>query len=430
MAQAAVGLAAVGLVLSFWLGLRSGARPGSPGATATLLGTVTGMVGMYLALIQVVLISRIPALEHVLGQDGLLRWHRRVAPWPISLLVAHAVLIVIGYGQSARTGFLHETVVLVLDFPNVLAATVALGVMVAIGIVSLRAIRSRLRRETWWAIHLYMYLALALSFAHVILLGPTFVGHPALQAAWTALWVVTAGVVLGYRVGLPVVRSLRHDLRVVEVHPEGAGAVSVVCEGRRLDRMAVSGGQFFAWRFMVRGMWWQAHPYSLSAGPRAPYVRLTVKQVDDHSRSVAALRPGTRVFVEGPYGAFTTYALGRRRALLIAGGIGVTALRALLEDLPRESSPVVVVRASSPEHLYLRDELAELVRQRRGQLHELVGSRADVVLDAGLFLSLVQDLGQRDAFVCGPPGFVQAAVAALTAAGLPRRAVHAEEFAW
>ena len=430
VARVAVGAGAVGLVLSFWLGLRSGTVPGSPGATATLVGTVTGMVGMYLALVMVVLVSRLPALERVLGQDGLLRWHRRVAPWPISLLVAHAVFIVIGYAQAARTGLLHELAVLVLNFPNVLAATVALAVMVAIGIISIRAIRSRLRRETWWAIHLYMYLALALSFAHVILLGPTFVGHPALQAGWTALWVATAGVVLWSRFAVPVVRSLVYGLRVVEVHPEGTGAVSVVCRGRNLERLALSGGQFFAWRFMARGLWWQAHPYSLSARPRPPYLRLTVKQVGDHSRSVAALRPGTRVFVEGPYGALTVHAMVRWRALLVAGGIGVTALRALLEDLPRDTRPVLVVRASSAEELYLRNELAELVRQRRGEVHELVGSRADAVVDARLFRSLVPDLDQRDAFVCGPPGFVQTAVRALEDAGLPRPAIHAEEFAW
>lgn len=423
-------MAAVGLVLAIWVGFRSGARPGSPGAVATLIGTDTGMVGMYLALVMVLLVSRIPVLERILGQDGLLRWHRRVAPWPISLLVAHAIFIVIGYGQASRTGALHETVVLVLDFPNVLAATVALAIMVAIGLLSIRAVRSRLRRETWWAIHLYMYLALALSFAHVILLGPSFVGNFALQAGWTALWLATAGVVITYRVAVPLVRSLRMDLRIAEVIPEGGGAVSVVCRGRHLERLAVSGGQFFAWRFLARGLWWQAHPYSLSARPRPPYLRLTVKQIGDHSRAVAALRPGTRVFVEGPYGALTVHARSRDKVLLVAGGIGVTALRSLLEDLPRDASPVVVVRSSSPEQQYLREELAELVRQRRGELHELVGSRHKVDLDARRFRRLVPDLAAREAFVCGPPGFVTSAVAALTEAGLTRRAVHAEEFAW
>jgi hypothetical protein len=66
------------------------------GGFATFAGNLTGMVGTYLALMMVLLVSRIPVSERVLGQDGLLRWHRRLAPWPISLLVAHAVLITAG----------------------------------------------------------------------------------------------------------------------------------------------------------------------------------------------------------------------------------------------------------------------------------------------------------------------------------------------
>ena len=247
--------------------------------------------------------------------------------------------------------------------------------MCLIGIISVRAVRRRLRRETWWLIHLWMYLALAISFAHVIVLGPAFVGHPLTQVVWSVAWAATAGLVLCYRFGLPVVRSLRHRLTVAEVRLEGPGVVSVICTGRRLDRLAVSGGQFFCWRFLTRGMWWQAHPYSLSALPQPPYLRLTVKAVGDHSAALASLRPGTPVAIEGPYGAFTRYAQRRPRALLVAAGIGVTALRSLLEDLPRGSAPVVLLRASQPADLVLSTEVRELVRHRRGTIHELVGSR-------------------------------------------------------
>ena len=62
-----------------------------------------------------------------------------------------------------------------------------------------------------------------------------------------------------------------------------------------LDRLAVSGGQFFQWRFLTRELWWHAHPYSLSALPRPPYIRVTVKALGDQSRAVAHLKPGTRV---------------------------------------------------------------------------------------------------------------------------------------
>lgn len=432
MGPAAAGVAIAGLGVSVGLAVSSvtGRELSLPGGTATFVGTVTGMAGTYLALVMVLLVSRIPVVERVLGQDGLLLWHRRVAPWPISLLVVHAVFIVIGYAQAARTGFLHEVDVLVLRLPNVLGATVGLGLMVLAGTVSIRAVRNRLKRETWWIIHLYLYLALALSFAHVILLGPSFVGHPLTRIVWSVVWAATAGSVIAFRFALPLARSMRYRLRVHEVREESPGVVSIICRGRGLDRLAASGGQFLAWRFIAPGLWWQAHPYSLSARPRPPYLRLTVKQVGDHSKAVSRLRPGTRVFIEGPFGAFTAEALRRPKAMLVAGGIGVTALRGLLEDLPGDADPCVIVRASTEADLVLRGELADLVRHRKGTLHEVVGSRHEIPLDEDFFRRLVPDVAERDAFICGPPQFVRQAVQAARRAGVPKASVHFEEYSW
>ena len=401
----------------------------APGGVASFAGSLTGLAGTYLALLMVLLVSRIPFVEGMLGYDGLQRWHRRLAPWPISLLAAHALFITVGYAQAAKSGAWREVGLLISKYPGMLTATVGLGLMCFIGVISIRAIRSRLRRETWWTVHLIMYLALAISFTHVLALGPAFVGHPLTQAVWWVVWLGTAGLVLAYRFGLPVVRTLRHGLRVTEVRPEGPGVVSVICRGRHLDRLAVSGGQFFCWRFLAPGIWWQAHPYSLSALPRPPYLRLTVKDVGDHSATLARLRPGTRVMVEGPYGTFTTHFLHRRRVVLIAAGIGVTALRALLEDLPPGSRPIVILRATRPEDLVLTGEIRELVQHRRGQYHELVGSRDQAQLDGRTLRRLVPDLDRRDVYVCGPEGFVTAAAELARRLGVPDEAVHHEAFA-
>jgi len=431
LARAALVAAGAGLgaVTALAITDETGSELRAAGGAATFAGSLTGLAGMYLALLMVLLISRIPAIERVLGQDGLLRWHRWLAPWPISLLAAHALFITVGYAQAARSGLGHQVRVLLDSYPDVLIATVGLGIMCAIGILSVRAIRRRLRRETWWLIHLYMYLALALSFAHVLALGPSFVGHPLTQVVWSVAWAATAGLVLCYRFGLPVVRSLRHRLVVAEVRPEGPGVVSVICSGRHLDRLAVSGGQFFFWRFLTGGLWWQAHPYTLSALPQPPYVRLTVKAVGDHSAALARLRLGTRVAVEGPYGAFTRYAQERPQALLVAAGIGVTAVRSLLEDMPAGSAPVVLLRGTRPEDLVLRNEVAELVRYCRGRLHELVGTREQAALDERSLPRLVPDLHQRDLYVCGPEGFVTSIVALAGRLGVPADAIHHEAYA-
>jgi predicted ferric reductase len=390
------------------------------------LGGLTGLVGTYLALVMVLLVSRVPWVERALGQDGLVRWHRRLAAWPVSLIAAHAVLLVIAYAQAAHTGTMHELGTLVGTFPWMLEATVGFGLMMLIALVSVKAIRKRVSRERWWAFHLGMYLALALSFAHVIALGPSFVGHPLARLLWVLYWLATAGLVLAYRFGLPVVRTLRHGLEVVEVRRESHDVVSVICRGRNLDKLAVSGGQFFEWRFLARGMWWQAHPFTMSAKPTPPFLRLTVKGLGDFSQSLAELRPGTKVAIEGPYGVFTAHARKRRKALLIAGGIGVTAARALLEDLPVSAEPVVVLRATSERDLVLAAEVAELASRRKGTVHELVGDRNAVRLER--LAQLVPDLRKRDIYISGPEGFVKSVVTMVGRMGVPAEAVHYEAY--
>ena len=424
-----VAWAGLGATMALALTTEAHGQLAAPGGAATFLGSLTGLAGTYLALLMVLLVSRIPFVEGMLGHDGLLRWHRRLAPWPISLLAAHALFITLGYAQRANSGAWREVGLLISRYPGMLTATVGLGVMCFIGVISLRAIRQRLRRETWWTVHLFMYLALAISFTHVLALGPAFVGHPLTQAVWWVAWLSTAGLVICYRLGLPVARSLRHRLRVVEVRPEGPGVVSVICSGRQLDRLAVSGGQFFCWRFLARGIWWQAHPYSLSALPRPPYLRLTVKGVGDHSAGLAHLRPGTPVMMEGPYGTFTRHFMHHRRVVLIAGGIGVTALRALMEDLPSGSRPVVILRATRPEDLVLTQEIRELARHSHGQYHELTGPREQADLDGWTLRRLVPDLDRRDVYVCGPEGFVTGIAELAHRLGVPDEAVHHEAFA-
>lgn len=428
LAGVVVGAGTLWVVVLAFSG-ESSAQLHAPGGVAIYLGTALGLIGTYLALLMVLLVSRVPPVERVLGLDALVRWHRRLAPWPITLIVAHAVLILLGYAEAAKTSVGAELHPLLLDYPDVLAATVGLLLMMAVGVASVGVLRRRLRRETWWALHLYLYLALALSFAHAVVLGPTFVGHPLTQAIWSAAWIAGIGLVVVYRFGLPLVRSLRHQLRVAEVRTEGPEVVSVLLRGRRLDRLPVAGGQFLQWRFMTPGLWWQAHPYTLSAMPRPPHLRITVKAVGDHSAALGRLRPNTRVWIEGPYGAFTRQARRRGRVALVAAGIGVTAIRSLLEDLPAGTDPVVVLRASSESHLVLRREVEALVKRHRGTLHLLIGSREEVPVDAHELLRLVPDLTRRDVYTCGPEQFVSQVTEACRELGIPRAAVHHEAYA-
>lgn len=399
-----------------------------PGARLTLAGNVTGMAGMYLALVMVALAGRLPVLEKAVGLGALLQAHRRLSPSAVTLIFAHVVLATLGAARAARIGPLAEVRTFVVSYPDMLAALVGAGLLGMAAGVSVRWIRSRLRPETWWAVHLYVYLALGLSFAHVIVLGPAFVDHPVVRAAWIGLWVLTVGGVVAFRVARPLVRSVRHSLVLERVIDEGGGAVSLVLSGRHLDRLAVRGGQFALWRVLRVGLWWQAHPYSFSAVPVAGRVRVTVRARGDHSGALGRLRPGTRFAFEGPYGVFVADARQHAQVLLVAGGIGVTAIRGLLDDFPASARPVVVLRARRESELFLLEEVRARLAERRGRLVVAVGSRRDVSADASWLSRVAPDVRDRDVFVAGPPTLVADVVAAARALGVRPEALHLEAY--
>ncbi|HVM64765.1 MAG TPA: ferredoxin reductase family protein, partial [Acidimicrobiales bacterium] len=270
----AAGVAAVGLVvIGIWLHDTPTGSLRTWGTRLTAAGDLTGLAGTYLVLVQIVLMGRIPPLERLLGMDRLAVWHRRNGQYCICLLVAHALLTIWGYGLTGHTNVASEAKHVVLDYPDMLMATVGLALFVVIGAVSVRAARSRLHYETWYFIHLYAYIAIALSFAHQFATGTDFITHPANRALWTVLYVLAFAPLLWYRFATPVRSFLRHHLEVAGVVEEGPSAVSVYITGDHLDEVRAEAGQFFLWRFLTPQGWWQAHPFSLSAAPNPQWLR-------------------------------------------------------------------------------------------------------------------------------------------------------------
>ena len=117
------------------------------------------------------------------------------------------------------------------------------------------------------------------------------------RVAWSALYAAVAAAIVWYRFVTPVRQALRHRVRVEQVVPEAPGVVSVVLAGRHLDELRAEAGQFFRVRFLARGLWWASNPYSLSAAVQPTRLRITVKELGEHSAAAgpaAARHPGRR----------------------------------------------------------------------------------------------------------------------------------------
>ena len=417
-----------GAVVALGLSVEGHAALASAGGWPLAISRVAAFAGSYLLLVMVVLAARLPWLERTVGQDVLVRWHRRIAPYGISLVSLHVLAVILGYAQMLQTNVVHMLWSFWVNYPDMLMATVGFGLLLMAAFTSIRAARSKMKYETWWAVHLYTYLGLALAFMHQIRTGVMFLGHEHTIQVWTTLWIGTAALIALSRVVPPLVRNQRYQLRVAHVREEAPNVYSLTLTGRNLEKLAVSGGQFFQWRFLSRGLWSHSHPYSLSALPRPPYLRVTVKGLGDQSRAAAQVKPGTRVFVEGPYGAFTHHVATQRRATLVAAGVGITPIRALLEDLPAEIDVTVIVRATHATDVVHAEEMRSLVAAREGHYHEVIGPRDQVDFDDAMLARLAPDLAHSDVYVCGPAGFTDAVLASARRLGTPDEQFHYETF--
>lgn len=398
---------------------------------APLVAHAAGMVAGYQAAIMLVLMSRTPTLERQVGPDRLARWHSRCGRLFVVVVVVHGAAAVQAW-STVRGISLSGAGLEVLGMPWLVAATVGTALFVLIAVVSVRTARRRLSYERWHAVHLLAYVAIGLSFVHE-LAGPDLAGHRWIQVVWSLLYAWAFGLVARYRVLDPLLVAWRHRLRVVSLRPEADGVVSILMYGHHLDELRAESGQFFRWRFLTSATWQTAHPFSLSAPPTDRYFRITVKELGRGSGLVQRVRPGTLVLAEGPSGAMTGRRRSRPAVLLMAGGVGITPMRALFETIEADAGNLTLLyRASRAADVVFRDEIEAIARRRGAQVIWLVGSSRDPAnaLTGESLRRWVPDVVARDVYLCASPGLARVVKAALAEAGVPRRQVHEEDFAF
>ena len=399
----------------------------------TGIGQLTALYGTLAVLAQLVLMSRAPWLERRYGQDTLAHWHRWVGFATVWLLLGHVVFTTFGFALSDKRSFFAESWHFVNHYADVLMAVVGFAMFLAVAFTSVKRARRKLAYETWFFVHLYAYLAIALTFAHQFAVGTDFADDLVARIWWAFLYSIAIISIFAWRVTTPVKMWHTHRWRIDNVVTETSGVTSLWVTGDRLEDLRAESGQYFVVRVLSLKHWWHGHPFSLSAAPNTKRLRFTIKSLGDHTAEFQGIRPGAKIFLEGPYGALTSTKRAQPKALLIAGGVGITPLRALFEQTPGNPGDVdMMYRVSDERDLVFRSELDRIATARGFTITFLVGRRparanSDPFHPARL-REKYPDIANRDVFICGPVSMMAAVEKSLLECGVPRSQIHSERF--
>lgn len=411
----------------------------NPAEIVTSLGIIAGLIGTDFILVMLVLAARIPIIDSTIGHDRAIAVHRSLGKPALYLILGHGALLLIGYGMSSGFNPIAE-IGPMLALPDMPLAFIGTGLLIAVVVTSLVAVRRKFSYEGWHLVHLLSYVSVAFALPHQLSVGGVLAEGTAQRVYWIALYVLAFGSIATFRFIEPLVASLRHRMTVAGVTTIAPGVTSIQFAGNNLGALGAAGGQFFIWRFWTRRTWWHSHPISLSAMPTSTSARITVRDLGRGSARISGIPVGTRVSIEGPYGLFSDAARTSPKLAIIAAGIGVTPVRAFLEQArfaPGEAT--ILLRASTHDETYLWDEIRDIAAAKGATCYVMVGHRSPVgagwmsETDARRGVTLeaaFPDLARSDLYLCGPTAWLDLVEADARATGIPQHQIHAERFDW
>lgn len=381
------------------------------------------------------MVGRVSWIERAFGLDRLTRFHHFTGFALVVLLLTHPVLVTVGHAMQAETDWMPQLIDFWKTWDDVGAAIIGLGILFCAVLGSLAVFRHHLKFEVWHRFHFSLYVAIALIFGHQLSVGSDLTGNYAFFIYWLGLYLFVLVNLLVYRLGRPWWNFYVHRFRVARLAPESSDVTSVYIEGRKMARFSAEGGQFVLVRFLAPGFWWQNHPFSISMPPNGRDLRLTIKQLGDYTRKIPQLKPGTPVIIDGPHGIFTARRAVSSKVLLIAGGIGITPLRAMADALLGAGREVILLYANrNAVAVVFKNEIDALVTAYPVQFKVVHVMSEDPdwqgeqgFLDAEKIQRLVPDLVDRDTYLCGQPPMMKKIRAILREQGAKR--IYSERFA-
>ncbi len=399
-------------LLALLLGSHPPARP-----FWTEFSVAIGYSGLAMMALQFGLTARFRYVTEPWGEDVIYHFHRQISLVAVVLVVAHPVILFI-----ARP----ELLVLLNSFTapwRARFAALSTYSLIALVVMAVWRRKLRLRYETWHLLHLILAVAaVGAGIAHMV--GWSFyLTDPWKRALWIALTTLSFALLVYVRIIKPMFQ-LRRPYRISEVRQERGDTWTLVMEPDGHAGFRFRSGQF-GW-LTVWGSPFKisAHPFSFSSSAMAVDGRLamSIRNLGDFTREIHKVPVGRRVFIDGPYGAFT---MGNPADLhvLIAGGVGITPMISMIRTLADQGDrrPVLLLYGSkSWEEITFREELEVLeTRLDLTVVHVLqdppqgwTGERGFITA-ALLKRHLPAAYARHEYFICGPSVMMDAIESAL-----------------
>ena len=397
------------------------------------LGRVLGAFGAYFILIQLLLVGRVGLIEKNFGFDKLNNVHRFVGYCLAGFIILHPLLLVIGYAKLNQISLFGQLADFLANWRYVLLAYFGVLVFLFIIFISVSGIRKKLRYETWYFAHLFNYLALGLIFFHQFESGD-FSKKPAIYF-WYALNFAVFALVLSERLLRPLALFIKHRFKVLKVVQETENVYSLYVTGKSLESFKFQAGQFANITLLQKCIWF-VHPFSFSMPPNSNFVRFSIKVLGDFTSRIKDVKPGTFLIIDGPLGLFIKDTALRDKYLFIAGGIGITPIRSILESLTETDKDSVLLYANQTEkNIVFKRELDELSGKspKLKVIHVLGTPQSGYEtgrVDKEKIVRLVPDFFEREVFVCGPPLMMDSVISDLKQLGFSRQNLHFEKFSF
>ncbi len=400
---------------------------------AAEFGAMLGLLALGVLAMQSVISGRQRWFARGAGMDNILQFHRQVGIFALLLVLIHPAAMFIANPDylfiyiDPRVNFLRTAV---LGF--IVAATLFLVTS------SLWRPSFRLSYEQWRLLHGILFiLIIAGGLGHAVLVNNYF-AQDWKQIVLASLVGFALLLVIESRLLRPL-RMLRRPWRVIEAKPETGQATTLVFDAEGHNGMKFQPGQFIWLTLGDSPFSLQQHPFSICSSAAHPEkLTITAKALGDFTRSLSKVNPGTRAWLEGPYGVFIHRAFSSRDAVFIAGGVGITPIISMLRtyrDLGTQSPLWLIYACADAESILFRDELDDMADQLSLTLVYVLANPPKYwtgetgFVDADLLARyLPEDNDAIEYFLCGPPPMMDSVEPILIARGAALNRVYSERF--